>query len=469
MNIFEDKKVRSMAPLFLILLSLLISNVVHAGITSSFVRSEFPAVDMPLDHEVFAPPKGYNAPEQVHITQGDYDGKAVIIMWVTPAEPGPNQVKYGTSKKKYDFIAKGSPVKNYTLYNYTSGYMHKCLVENLEYETKYYYEIGEGDTARSFWFQTPPKIGPNVPYKFAIIGDMGQTYNSLSTFEHYIESGAQTVLHVGDLSYADQYFYHDVGVRWDSYGRFVERNTAYQPWLWTVGNHEVEYFPYMNEVDPFKQYLYRYATPYKASGSSSPLWYAVRRASAHIIFLSSYSPYVKYTPQYEWLEAELKKVDRKKTPWLIVIMHSPMYNSNSAHYMEGESMRVVFEKWFVENKVDLVFAGHVHAYERSHRISNIHYNITGGVSYPVPDKSAPIYITVGDGGNLEGLASRYNDPQPDYSAFREASYGHSTLEIMNKTHAIYHWNRNEDGKSVQADSFVLKNQYWALMDMESKV
>jgi hypothetical protein len=42
-----------------------------------------------------------------------------------------------------------------------------------------------------------------------------------------------------------------------------------------------------------------------------------------------------------------------------------MYNSNEAHYMEGESMRAAFEKWFVKYKVDLVFAGHVHAYERS--------------------------------------------------------------------------------------------------------
>jgi hypothetical protein len=58
-------------------------------------------------------------------------------------------------------------------------------------------------------------------------------------------------------------------------------------------------------------------------------------------------------------------VDREKTPWLIVLMHSPMYNSNEAHYMEGESMRAAFEKWFVKYKVDLVFAGHVHAYERS--------------------------------------------------------------------------------------------------------
>ncbi|KAL4397842.1 hypothetical protein HN51_002376 [Arachis hypogaea] len=430
-----------------------------ARITSSFVRSEYPSADIPLDHEAFAVPRGYNAPQQVHITQGDYDGKAVIISWVTTDEPGSCKVQYGTSENKLQDSADGS-FTNYTFYQYKSGFIHQCLIEDLEYDTKYYYRIGSGDSSRDFWFKTPPKVGPDAPYKFGIIGDLGQTFNSLSTLDHYIESGAETVLFVGDLSYADRYQYNDVGQRWDTWGRFVEKSTAYQPWIWSAGNHEIDYMPYMGEVVPFRNFLNRFPTPYLASKSSNPLWYAIRRASAHIIVISSYSPFVKYTPQWTWLKDELKRVDREKTPWLIVLMHVPLYNSNEAHYMEGESMRAAFESWFIDHKVDVIFAGHVHAYERSYRYSNVDYNITSGHRYPVPDKSAPIYITVGDGGNQEGLASRFTEPQPQYSAFREASYGHSTLEIMNRTHAVYHWNRNDDGKKVKTDSFVLHNQYW---------
>ncbi|CAI0435969.1 unnamed protein product, partial [Linum tenue] len=44
-------------------------------------------------------------------------------------------------------------------------------------------------------------------------------------------------------------------------------------------------------------------------GSTSPLGYYVKRASAYIIVLSSYSAYGKCTPRYRWLEEELQKHD----------------------------------------------------------------------------------------------------------------------------------------------------------------
>lgn len=40
------------------------------------------------------------------------------------------------------------------------------------------------------------------------------------------------------------------------------------------------------------------------------------------------------------------------------------------------------------------------------RVSNIEYTIVNGRFGPVKDLSAPVYITIGDGGNIEGLANK---------------------------------------------------------------
>ncbi|CAA0807654.1 Purple acid phosphatase 10 [Striga hermonthica] len=450
------------------LLSLILNifaNVCLGGITSSFVRKFDESEDMPLDSDVFREPPGYNAPQQVHIIQGDHVGKAVIVSWVTMAEPGSDTVLYWSeSDPRCKLKAKGTYTK-YKFYTYTSGYIHHCTIENLQFDTKYYYLVGYRQAPRIFWFRTPPEVGPDVPYTFGLIGDLGQTYDSNSTLTHYESNPikGETVLFVGDLSYADKYPNHDNN-RWDTWGRFVERSNAYQPWIWIAGNHEIDFAPEIGEPEPFKPYTSRYPVPYKASNSTSPLWYSIKRASAYIIVLSSYSAFGTYTPQYFWLEAEFRKVNREETPWLIVLVHSPFYNSYKDHYMEGETMRVLFEPWFVKYKVDVVLAGHVHAYERSERISNSAYNITNGKCTPLYDQSAPVHITIGDGGNIEGLSTVMTEPQPAYSAFREASFGHATLEIKNRSHAFYSWHRNEDGYAVKADSKWFYNRYWNPMD-----
>ncbi|KAL0314638.1 UNVERIFIED_CONTAM: Purple acid phosphatase 2 [Sesamum angustifolium] len=439
----------------------------EAGLTSSYLRNNGLSRDMPLDSDVFKEPPGYNAPQQVHITQGDHEGTGVIVSWITPDEPGSNSVLYWAANSQIKKTAHGVVVQ-YKYYNYTSGYIHHCTIKNLDYDTKYYYEVGARNVTRQFWFVTPPQPGPDVPYTFGLIGDLGQTYDSNRTLTHYELNPVkgQTLLFVGDLSYADSYPLHD-NTRWDTWGRFIERSAAYQPWIWTAGNHEIDFVPEIGETKPFKPYKHRFFVPYRASQSTSPLWYSIKRASAYIIVISSYSAYGKYTPQNKWIENELPKVNRTETPWLIVLMHCPMYSSYVHHYMEGETMRVMYEPWFVKYKVDVVFAGHVHAYERSERISNIRYNVVNGFCTPVSDDSAPVYITIGDGGNQEGLVKEMTQPQPEYSAYREASYGHGIFDIKNRTHAYFGWHRNQDGFAVEADSLWFVNRYWKSIEETS--
>jgi 3',5'-cyclic AMP phosphodiesterase CpdA len=104
--------------------------------------------------------------------------------------------------------------------------------------------------------------------------------------------------------------------------------------------------------------------PYNESGSTSNLYYSFEVASTHIIMLGSYTDFDEHSKQYKWLQSDLVKIDRKSTPWVIVLLHAPWYNTNEAHEGEGEKMRQAMEALLYEARVDLVFSGHVHAYER---------------------------------------------------------------------------------------------------------
>jgi acid phosphatase type 7 len=109
--------------------------------------------------------------------------------------------------------------------------------------------------------------------------------------------------------------------------------------------------------------------PYEESGSTSNLYYSFNVAGAvHVIMLGSYTQYGSNSDQYKWLVSDLAKVDRSVTPWLIVLLHAPWYNTNTAHQGEGEKMRKVMEAVLYKSRVDVVFAGHVHAYERFVRL-----------------------------------------------------------------------------------------------------
>lgn len=53
----------------------------------------------------------------------------------------------------------------FSLYGFSLRYLSL-----FQFDTKYYYAVGIGQTVRTFWFMTPPKSGPDVPYTFGLIG-----------------------------------------------------------------------------------------------------------------------------------------------------------------------------------------------------------------------------------------------------------------------------------------------------------
>ncbi|CAI9097761.1 OLC1v1034246C1 [Oldenlandia corymbosa var. corymbosa] len=352
------------------------------------------------------------------------------ITWITDNST-PATVKYGTSSGVYDSSASGS-VSSYKYVWYESGEIHDVVIGPLKPNNVYYYRCGL-DSSPEFSFKTAPA---EFPIKFAVSGDLGQTDWTSSTLDHIEKSNYDVLLLPGDLSYADLN-----QPLWDSFGRLVEPLASKRPWMVTQGNHEIEKIPLIHK-QPFTAYNARWRMPYEQSGSDSNLYYSFEVAGVHVIMLGSYTDFDPNSTQYIWLQTDLKNVDRSRTPWLIVLIHAPWYNSNHAHQGETESvdMKKDMEDLLYQARVDVVFAGHIHAYERFIRVYK-----------DQADNCGPVYINIGDGGNREGLATDYIEPQPKISVFREASFGHGELEVVNATHAQWSWHRNDDDEAVLGD------------------
>ncbi|KAK1381258.1 Purple acid phosphatase [Heracleum sosnowskyi] len=477
------------------------------------------AVDLPdTDERLQRTVHGFE-PEQISVSlSSTYD--SVSISWITgdfqigdnikPLNPKSvaSVVRYGRSSSFLKKRAKGNSLIYNQLYpfeglrNYTSGIIHHVKLTGLKPQTKYYYQCGDPKIAamsKVLSFVTMPVSGPkSYPNRIAVFGDLGLTYNSTSTVDHMKSNNPDLLLFVGDVSYANLYLTNGTGSdcyscsfadtpiqetyqpRWDYWGRYMQPLISKVPIMVVEGNHEIEL---QAGNLTFAAYSSRFAFPSQESKSASTMYYSFNAGGIHFLMLGSYAPYNKSDAQYKWLEQDLAKVDRKETPWLIAMWHAPWYSSYKPHYREVECMKVAMEELLYKSGVDIVYNGHVHAYERSNRVYN----------YAL-DPCGPIHITVGDGGNREDMAIKhadepgncpepsttpdkfmggfcaYNftsgpaagkfcwDRQPEFSAYRESSFGHGILEVKNETHALWTWHRNQDMYDEAGDQIYIVRQ-----------
>ena len=302
---------------------------------------------------------------------------------------------------------------------YQSPLVYTARLDNLLPNTRYYYSI---DGEYSGNFSTNPAPGDmSRPLTIGMWADVGQTNVSALNMEYMLNTvNPDLVMLAADLSYADAYWQ-----RWDTWGRLMEPLMSTKLGLFNQADHE---FNVGNENNV--AYMFRYPTPFEESNSPTFEYYSYKTGPLHVITLGSYTVFKKGSAQYIWLEHELTKVNRTLTPWLMVMLHVPWYCSNFVHIGEGKLMREAMEPLLFKYGVDILLAGHVHAYERTHAVYNNATNACGTV-----------HLDLGDAGNREGAYFPWLEPQPSWSAFRESSFGVGKLTIYNETHAHYEWHR----------------------------
>ena len=284
-----------------------------------------------------------SAPEQISLNYG-VKATEIVVSWALVNTTDTSATCwYGTSKDnlQYSVPATGS---TYSMDSYTSPMLYFASIPDAAVGNKlYYYKVGSDATgiySDVMSFKSHPGVGVNKPMTLHVVGDPGQTENTVNTFQEILDNEAALstlsggVIVLGDLSYAngDQPL-------WDSYGKLKQSLASSIPMMNTPGNHE-----WFDDRDyKFTAYKARYH-----SSGTSDLYYSYDVGLAHIVMVAGYCTEMKTvltqpclasgTPEFEWLKADLANVDKSVTPWTFVIFHQPYVNSNTHHSMATEGI-----------------------------------------------------------------------------------------------------------------------------------
>lgn len=193
----------------------------------------------------------------------------------------------------------------------------------------------------------------------------------------------------------------------------------------------------------------RFTMPANGNGV---FWYSFDYASVHTIVLSSEHDLSSESRQYAWLLNDLANVNRTKTPWVIVESHRPFYEGEAiwAQNSVGIGMRFEAEDLLRDYEVDLVLAGHYHAYHRT----------CDGLYRSKCNNGGPIHITVGSAGAKLDTANLYRN---SWSAkLISGEYGYGRITVANASALLFEFvkagHENETGAGDVHDAVWIQRQ-----------
>jgi predicted phosphodiesterase len=232
-------------------------------------------------------------------------------------------------------------------------------------------------------------------YKFIVIGDIGALTKDQKKLASIMDKLNPDYIAVpGDIVYNSGLIQDYTKKFWpiynadqaDSLGAPLMRKI---PFIASVGNHDAEDRD-MDKTPTALSYYYFWEQPlngialkegssmvpilngsdenknafYKAAGKAYPRMsnFSYNYANAHWTVIDA-DTYVDWTDStlLNWVKNDLQNA--KDVKWRFVMFHHPGFNSSKAHF-EQQQMRLL-SPIFEDGKVDVVFNGHVHNYQRS--------------------------------------------------------------------------------------------------------
>jgi hypothetical protein len=310
------------------------------------------------------------------VTRGPYlqigTPNSTVVRWRTNVATN-SRVSIGTTQ--------GTLTTNFD--NATSTTEHEVVVSGLSPATKYFYSVGTttqqlaGNDANHF-FVTSPTPGTSVPTRIWVLGDSGTANLNAQAVRNAFLSFTGTTptnlwLMLGDNAYESGTDSEYQAAVFDMYPTILRQSV-----LWpTLGNHDTAQSSNPPAGLPYFA-MFTLPTNAEAGGmaSGTEKYYSFDYGNIHFICLDSMTSDRSVNgPMATWLRADLASSTRQ---WTIAFWHHPPYSKgshNSDTEVELVEMRQNFLPILEEAGVDLVLAGHSHAYERSFLIDG-HYGVS---------------------------------------------------------------------------------------------
>lgn len=400
----------------------------------------------------------------------------MAVMWTSWLPLVPSWLEYRDCEEQWISVSPARTVfAKYKLDIYVE-IIYTAVASDLEFSCNYTYRVGAGPHlwSKSYAFSgltpyynaTNPinTVGKYNP-RLAIFGDMGIGNFSKPTrsfLESKVNQGSiDAILHLGDIGYDLDRLQGRVA---DQFLHEIEPIASRIPYMVMPGNHE--------HRGNFSHYSAIFRMPRNSASGDTNFFYSFNIGKGHFICINSeayfYLSQESITTQYHWLEADLAaaEANRALVPWVFVCMHKPLYcqidwrrpmeeshdfkcNYDCDH--ETKLLRGELEDLFYRYSVDVVFAGHMHNYEREvpiyqnetvlSEVDELHYH---------RNPNAQVSILSGSAGSDHLHDALSSTPQL-WSVINVNNYGFGLLSVLNSSH-IY-WEQL-DSQSHQVVDYV---------------
>lgn len=395
------------------------------------------------------------------------------VKWGTVSGQYPNIVAASTSQINKEDVC-GAPAT--TIGWRETGLIHTAHLEGMLAlsNERIYYIFGDAETnvfSKEFVFQVPPAPGTqpkNRGTTVILYDDFGRgstdmsftwyeygrpaIYTAMSVGAEVARGNVDAIYHGGDISYATGYL-----SVWDFFLDMLTPMSSGTLYLTTVGNHESDWYnssSLFNNSDSGGEcgVMTTRLIPMPAPATTNKPWWSYDIGLIHMVGMSTEHDFSVGSEQYQWLENDLKNVDRVKTPWVIFGGHRAMYlNSNygggvSSDIVVMDNLIANLEPLLYKYRVNIGFYGHNHVVQRHSAVYNktvvqasraVNDPVTGETIHLQEDPQATVHFVIGTGG--AAFTINYVSPYPAWNEMVFYQYGYARVTAVNATYLDWEW------------------------------